>query len=59
MREAKEGAEKKVAAMRELYLRRTAEVTVWKGFAPPIADSVVQQQVEATLTRHRARGDAG
>ena len=59
MREAKEGAEKKVAAMRELYLRRTAEVAVWKGFAPPIADSVVQQQVEASLARHRARGDAG
>ena len=45
--------------MRELYLRRTAEVAVWKGFAPPIADSVVQQQVEASLARHRACGDAG
>ena len=59
MREAKESAEKKVAAMRELYLRRTAEVAVWKGFAPPIADSVVQQQVEVYLTRHRARSEAG
>lgn len=57
LREQAESAEKKIAAMREMYLRRTAETAVWKGLAPPVAESQVQQQVEAFLARHRTRGE--
>ena len=54
LREQHEVAEKKVLAMRDAFLRRTAEISVWKSYAPPITDAVIQQQVDKYLAQHKA-----
>lgn len=52
--EQHEVAEKKVLAMRDAFMRRTAEALVWKSYAPSVADAVIQQQVDRYLAQHKA-----